>query len=228
MDAIDILGDLLGQKKNQPGRGTDILKDIFGRGSESSSGSTQPKPNDISRQAQELEKILNVANNRSSGRQSAPSQTNSRSAPLPADARQSIPLPRQKSASRSPDAGAAQNRNSENERAVILIRAMVNAAKADGQIDLKEQNRMIDNLGNRSPENLEFLRQEFSQPLDIQEFVRSVPFGMEQQVYMMSLIAIDLDQRSEAGYLAQLADGLRIPLDVREQIHQRCGVPGIR
>ena len=50
---------------------------------------------------------------------------------------------------------------------------------------------------------------------------------MEQQVYTMSLIAIDLDTNREARYLTQLADALRIPADVREQIHQRLGAPSM-
>jgi uncharacterized membrane protein YebE (DUF533 family) len=44
---------------------------------------------------------------------------------------------------------------------------------------------------------------------------------MEQQVYAMSLIAIDVDAQSESKYLSELAHGLRLPSEVREQIQQR-------
>ncbi len=72
------------------------------------------------------------------------------------------------------------------------------------------------------------LREEFAKPLDVREFAWSVPLGMEQQVDTMSLVAIDLDTRREAKYFLDLAHGLRIPADVREQIHQRLGAPSIQ
>jgi uncharacterized membrane protein YebE (DUF533 family) len=50
---------------------------------------------------------------------------------------------------------------------------------------------------------------------------------MEQQVYTMSLIAIDLDTGEEAKYMMELAESLRLPAEVREQIHQRLGAPSI-
>ncbi len=218
MDAIDILGDLLGHKTKQAGRGTDILKDIFGRGSQQSTKTTQKQPSDINRDAEELEELLNVANNRQASRGSgSPPSTSPRT----------TPFPRKSSPSSPRDSGAVRNRYSDEDRAIVLIRSMVNAAKADGRIDQGEQDKIIKQLGNPSRENIEFLRNEFSAPLDVQEFVRSVPIGMEQQVYTMSLIAIDLDEGSEASYLVQLAEALRIPVDVREQIHQRFGAPSV-
>ena len=103
----------------------------------------------------------------------------------------------------------------------MLIRAMINAAKADGRLDRGEQQAIINRMGKASRDDVEFVRQEFSRPLDVDQFVHEVPFGMEQQVFAMSLIAIDLDARSEASYLDDLADGLRIPIDVRNQIRQQ-------
>ena len=205
MDAIDILGELLGHKTNKPSRGTDILKDIFGRGSKPSTTSPPKSHHDINREARELEELLNVAKDRSTNRNSNRRSETSQ----PSADRQTPSLPQQ------------------NERAVLLIRAMVNAAKADGKIDETEQHKIIEKLGNTSRENIDFLRKEFAAPLNVQEFVQSVPIGMEQQVYTLSLIAIDLDEGEEASYLMQLANGLRIPVEVREQIHQRLGAPSI-
>ncbi len=235
MDAIEILGKILGHKTSQPGRGTDVLKDIFRRGTEpstsspSSSGSSRG-PVDMNREARELEALLNVARDRGSNRSPAPSPSiQSRPSTPP---RQNNPFPRQQEAqpSRGTDYSAdyGTTRQSENECAVVLIRAMVNASKSDGRIDENEQNQIIEKLGDTSRESIDFLRHEFNQPLDVQAFVDSVPIGMEQQVYAMSLIAIDLDERSEASYLQQLAQELRIPLEIRRQIHERLGVPNTR
>ena len=104
---------------------------------------------------------------------------------------------------------------------------MVNAAKSDGKIDQAEQDSIIKHLRDRSPETIQFLREEFQRPLDTRGFALSVPVGMEQQVYTMSLIAIDLDTGKEAKYLTELAENLRLSDEVRGQIHQRLGAPNI-
>ena len=215
MDAIDILGSLLGHKSSRGGRGSDVLKDILTGGSRSSAPSSGSSPTNIGREAKELEDLLNVAQHRQSGSgQSGSGQPKSRQAPTPS--------------SGSVDArGPKTTPGGDAEHALILVRAMVNAAKADGQIDEKEQKSILERLSNPSRENIDFLRQEFQRPLDVREFALSVPIGMEQQVYTMSLIAIDLDTGQEAKYLMELAEALRLPADVREQIHQRLGAPSI-
>ena len=65
MDAIDILGELLGHKTQQSSRGGNILKDIFGRGR---SASPPPKkPGEIKRDAEKLEDLLNVGDEKNRG-----------------------------------------------------------------------------------------------------------------------------------------------------------------
>lgn len=213
MDMVDILGGLLGHKTSTGGRGGEALNDIFGRRSQpssrsSSSGGSQPI--DISREAQDLEDLLNVANGQhrpgSSGHpSSSPSRTPSPKAAPPA---------------RHQSAGNQQ-------QALILVRAMVNAAKADGRLDQNEQENILKHMSNTTADSIQFLREEFQRPLDVREFALSVPVGMEQQVYTVSLIAIDLDTGQEAKYLMELAELLRLPVEVREQIHQRLGAPSI-
>ncbi len=165
-------------------------------------------PSDIESAARELEDMLNVANDR---------DTQRRAGRPPAAPAPSAPAGRDQP-------GAS---GSANDSALVLVRAMVNAAKADGQIDQTEQQNILQRLGDSSRQAIQFLRDEFAKPLDVHEFARSVPIGMEQQVYTMSLIAIDLDTGREAKYLLELANSLRIPADVREQIHQRYGAPSI-
>jgi uncharacterized membrane protein YebE (DUF533 family) len=109
--------------------------------------------------------------------------------------------------------------------AQVLIRAMVNAAKADGRLTREEQDAILQRLGGASREAIAFLQRELDAALDVREFAWSVPLGMEFKVYAMSLAAIDLDTKSESDYLNELAHGLRLPADVRAQIHQRYGAP---
>ena len=61
-------------------------------------------------------------------------------------------------------------------------------------------------------------------PVDAQALAREVPKGLEPQVYMMSLMAIDFDNRTEAEYLNSLAQAMGIDRQVINQIHQHVGV----
>lgn len=110
-------------------------------------------------------------------------------------------------------------------QAEILLRAMLMAAKSDGEIDAAEREKLTQHLGDVSPEEAAFVKQEMSSPVDVQGLVASVPQGMEQQVYLMSLTAIDLDSQAEAQYLHQLAQGLGIDQQACNAIHQQYGVP---
>ncbi len=110
-------------------------------------------------------------------------------------------------------------------QATILIRAMVNAAKSDGQLDEQEQQAILGKLGNVTQDEINFIKQELAQPLDVAGFIRSVPKGLEAQVYAMSLTAIHLDTQTEARYLDQLAKGFGISPEVANQIHQQLGAP---
>ena len=113
------------------------------------------------------------------------------------------------------------------DHATLIIRAMVNAAKADNQIDEAEQEKIIGKLGDVTQAEADFVRNEFRQPLDVDTFVKSIPRGVEQQIYAVSLMAIDLDTNKEAQYLDQLARGLNINPQIANQIHTQVGAPTI-
>ncbi len=111
------------------------------------------------------------------------------------------------------------------QQAELLVRAMINAAKSDGTVDREEQQKIVDQLGEVTEDEVEFVQRELATPLDTQGFVRSIPRGMEKQVYAVSLMGIDLDSQSEAQYLHQLAQGIGLDADVCNQIHAQLGVP---
>ncbi len=115
----------------------------------------------------------------------------------------------------------------EDEKARILLLAMINAAKADGDIDKAEQQKITQHLGDVSDEDARFVRAELNTPLDVRGFINDVPRGMEQQVYLMSLLAIDLDSSEEAHYLDQLAKGLNMSHQACNDIHEQVGAPNI-
>jgi len=112
------------------------------------------------------------------------------------------------------------------DQARILIRAMINAAKSDGEIDKAEQEKIVSNLGEEvSEEERQFVVNEMRSPLDLDDLVKNIPRGAEMQVYMMSLLGIDLDSQKEAQYL----DSLRKSIGMNEQqanaVHKKLGVP---
>ncbi len=112
-----------------------------------------------------------------------------------------------------------------NEQALLLVKAMINAAKADGQVDAQEQERIVNQLGDITPEELDFVKQELAAPLDLDGFIRSIPSGMGEQVYTISLMAIDLDSNAEAQYLDRLARGLGLSPEQCNAIHEQLGAP---
>ena len=233
VDMIDILGGMLGQKSSRPSGkkgsskgGTDILADIFGGRSKRSSA---PSSSDLESQAKELEDLLNVSNehHRGQSRSRTPPRSGSPGAPPTGSTFPGSSFPGAGSGTRVPAGRPHSAPASNNDRAQVLVHAMINAAKADGQIDPAEQQSILQQFDGRSNEAVQFLREEFQKPLNLQQFAASVPVGMEQQVYAMSLMCINLDTGEEAKYLMELSQALRLPADVREQIHQRFGAPSI-
>ncbi len=112
-----------------------------------------------------------------------------------------------------------------NDQATVMVRAMINAAKSDGRLDAEEQKNILGQLGSVSQDEIDFVNEELGKPLDVEGFARSVPRGMENQAYAMSLMAIDLDSQAEAKYLHQLAQTMGIQPQTANQIHQQLGAP---
>lgn len=115
----------------------------------------------------------------------------------------------------------------ENTQAEIMLRAMINSAKSDGSIDESEQKKILEHLGDVTQDEIDFVRSEMQAPLDVDGFIRSIPQGFEQQIYVMSLLGIDLDSQAEAQYLDKLATGLSINHQTANEIHEKVGVPAI-
>lgn len=238
VDAMDILGSLLGggQGGGQGGLGDRILKDLIQRGQNQrvqapaghartgwSSSATprapERRPISIEERASELEDLLGVAHERY--QQSQPS---SRPEPPLTPPRSSAPPV--SNAPRNP-APASPPHQEASDVALVLVRAMINAAKADGNISQQEQQVILERIANPSQGTIDFLRQEFATPLNVRDFAWSVPLGLEQQVYTLSLATIDIDSPAEVNYLRELAHGLRIGPEICEEIHRRYGAASL-
>lgn len=113
------------------------------------------------------------------------------------------------------------------EEAEILIAAMCNAAKADGTIDDAEKEAILGRLGDLDDEEIVYLQEHLSGPVNLAEFTSNVPDDMDEQVSAFSLMAIKLDTQKEAEYFGKLANGLGLDGDTCNQIHARPGQPEI-
>lgn len=108
--------------------------------------------------------------------------------------------------------------------AMVLIRAMCNAAKADGTVDDAEIEAILSRAGDLDAEDKAVLRAELRAPLDLDAFVNDVPSGMEADVYAASLLPISVDTPAEVQYLQQLGQGLGLSTEVMNSIHQELGL----
>ena len=115
----------------------------------------------------------------------------------------------------------------QNAIAGLMLRAMIQAAKADGKIDDAEKERLMGQLGDLDEADRAFVREQMAAPVDAKALAREVPKGMEQQVYMMSLMAVDFDSRAEAEYLHGLAEAMSLDQQQINAIHEKVGVQNL-
>ncbi|HET9068635.1 MAG TPA: tellurite resistance TerB family protein [Amaricoccus sp.] len=110
----------------------------------------------------------------------------------------------------------------------LVLRAMISAAKADGQIDQAEMQKIIGKISTDqvTAEEKQFVLEEMGRPLDIGALAAEARNPAQAaQVYAASILAIDADTSEEKAYLAELARALRLAPEAVAQLHQMTGVP---
>ncbi len=114
--------------------------------------------------------------------------------------------------------------------AELIVKAMINAAKADGNIDEGEIERIIGKMqeDGLTEEEKQFFQTEAAKPIDIESIAAPARGDAElaAQVYAASLLAIEVDTDAERHYLQQLSTALNLSPQVTAIIHQSLGVPG--
>lgn len=111
--------------------------------------------------------------------------------------------------------------------ATLTVRAMINAAKADGRIDAKETERLVGKMREDgvTDEEQRFVMEEIRKPMDTDAIVRAVPNQqVAAQIYTASLMAIEVDTDAERRYLQDLASKLELNQPVLAYLHQAVGV----
>ncbi len=130
-------------------------------------------------------------------------------APLPAPAGSAF-LPR-------PDDAVASNA-----LGLLLVRAMIAAANADGRLDADEMQAILTRIETLelSGEDKALLFDELRRPQDIAQLAAAVTCPeMAAEVYVAALMAIEADTTGERLWLRELANQLALPDDLVQAIH---------
>lgn len=102
-----------------------------------------------------------------------------------------------------------------------LVQAMISAAKADGHVDGQENQAIMDQIDQMGlgPNEKGFLFDQLradSDPIAIANLASDEPQAAE--LYLASLLAIDVDTPQEQRYMERLGDALRLPAALRTEL----------
>jgi uncharacterized membrane protein YebE (DUF533 family) len=108
-----------------------------------------------------------------------------------------------------------------NALSLLLARAMIAAAKADGQIDTAESQAILNQINGLDlpAEDKAFLFEEYGRPLDIAALARDVDSPEHAaEVYAASVLMVEPPSAPERIYLDTLAGALRLEAGLAQQI----------
>jgi uncharacterized membrane protein YebE (DUF533 family) len=109
------------------------------------------------------------------------------------------------------------------QKALLLIRAMIAAANADGQITAVERQRILSKLdeAGADADDRRIVEQELQQPRSLDALLRDVTDPeTAEQVYLASEMAIDAGSPAEKSYLQYLAARLNLPDDRVQEMNR--------
>lgn len=111
------------------------------------------------------------------------------------------------------------------ENAKLMIRAMIQAAKADGEIDADERKVILDHLGDAGDEEMAFVQAALDAPLDPVALAEATQDHAKAQVYAAALMPVSVDTDGERRFLARLATALGLDQAKVDDIHTSMGKP---
>jgi uncharacterized membrane protein YebE (DUF533 family) len=111
-------------------------------------------------------------------------------------------------------------------KAMVILKAMINATKADGQIDEAERRRILGKLeeAGADAEAREFVQAEMRRPFDFNGLPEVPNPQTAVEVYAASVLAIEVDTPAERDYLRRLAQGLGLEERTVQRLHAALGV----
>lgn len=108
-----------------------------------------------------------------------------------------------------------------------LLRAMLAAARADGKLDASERRKLSEQLARVESDEAEraALYAELERPVSIDEVAAAASTPQRAiELYVASLLAIEVDSAAERGYLAMLAARLELDDELVASLHREAGV----
>jgi uncharacterized membrane protein YebE (DUF533 family) len=108
----------------------------------------------------------------------------------------------------------------------LFVKAMISAAKADGQIDQGEMQKIIGRIGKDSvtADEKQFVLDELQKPLDVAALAAEARDPAQAAgVYAASVLAIDADSEPEKAYLRDLAQALKLDPEAVRQLNDMTG-----
>lgn len=113
----------------------------------------------------------------------------------------------------------------EEDTAGLMIRAMIMAARCDGEINATERETLMATIQEgATQDDMAAVQAAMKEPVDAGVLASDTPKGLETQVYSMSVMAIEPDHPAEAKYLHELATSLGIGQATANEIHDSFGV----
>ena len=106
------------------------------------------------------------------------------------------------------------NEEDANKRSLVLLKAMVAAAKADGHVNNKEVAAIDEQLKklDLSGDVEKLLKDEINRPLDVKEVAAlAEDQAMAAEIYLVSAVITDKENSMEQDYLQKLADAMELP-----------------
>ncbi len=110
------------------------------------------------------------------------------------------------------------------ELGLTLVRAMIAAARADGRLDAQESQAIFQRIEtlDLAQDEKALLVEEMGQPVDVDGLVRSAKTPeIAAEIYVASLLAIDVDTAAEQSYLNMLAARLKLPAELVKELNQQ-------
>ena len=112
--------------------------------------------------------------------------------------------------------------------AEIILTAMIDAAKADGQVDADELNRITGRIQSTGigQEGMNYIIAQLQAPMATDKIIAATRGKPElaAEVYSASLMSIDVDTSAERNYLDRLARGMGLSQQVVNNIERIVGM----
>lgn len=114
--------------------------------------------------------------------------------------------------------------HSQEEKSAVMLRTMIAAALADGEISEQERAIIAQESG-ENPELQQWLQSETQRPISVNEIARIVgnDIALASQVYLAARVVCQELSRKEIIFLSQLAAALKLDDALVEQLEKQAG-----